>query len=80
MANRLVLVITSTNETVQQLIDKSFSDSAGTTVSLNRIVDYISGISCGAQTGATVQVTVRTTDPSVATAGSGSVQVTLSKL
>jgi hypothetical protein len=80
MANRLVIVVSDTNATITNLIEKTFSDSAGTTVSLSRIVDYISSIQCGAQTGATVQVTVRDTDPSVGTSGSGSVQVTLSKL
>jgi len=80
MANRLVIVVSDTNATIQNIIDKTFSDSAGTQVSLARIGDYLASIDSGAQTGATVQVTVRDTDPSVATHGSGSVQVTLSKL
>jgi hypothetical protein len=80
MANRLVLVISDTNATIQHLIDKSFKDSAGTAPSLNKIANYLLSVDCGAQTGATVQVTVRDTAPSVTTSGSGSVQATISKL
>lgn len=80
MANAVSIVVTSTNETVQQLIDKTFSDAAGTTPSLNRLIDYLSGIASGAQTGATIQFTVRTSAPSITTSGSGSVQATISKL
>lgn len=80
MANRVVVVISDINGTIQQLIDRTFRDSAGTQVSLNRLVDYLMAIDSGAQTGATVQVTVRDTDPSVATHGTGSVQATMSHL
>ncbi len=80
MANTLVLVIEDTNSTIGQLIDKTFKDHAGTTPSIDRLLNYLTSIQSGAQTGATIQFTVRDTDPSVGTSGAGSVQATISKL
>jgi hypothetical protein len=79
MAARLCVVVNDTNGTIADLIKQSFSD-AGTTPSMNRIVDYLMAVISGAQTGATVQVTVRDSAPSISTSGSGSVQATLSHL
>lgn len=75
----LVITINASNATVQNLIDKTFKDSAGTQPSLERLAAYLSEIACGATSGATVQFTVRDNNPSVATHGTGSVQVTHSK-
>jgi hypothetical protein len=79
MAARLCIVVNDTNGSIADLIAKSFRD-AGTTPSLNRIANYLLAVDSGAQTGATVQVTVRDTAPSISTSGSGSVQATLSHL
>jgi hypothetical protein len=67
MAKTLAIVINSTNDTIQTLIDRTFCDSLGTQASLARLCDFLSAIECGTMTGATMQFTVRDTDPAIGT-------------
>ena len=74
----LVLVIDATSgESIAQLNAK-IQDATNPNEALNNVTNYLDGIKSGAK-NASVQVTIRDTDPSVATSGSGSTQNTYNK-
>lgn len=74
MAAYVVVTINDPNNTIQHLKDRVYraNNAPDTTAAL---AAYIQGIAGGAF-AASVQVTIRDTDPSVTTSGTGSVQQT----
>lgn len=78
MSAHVVVVIKDTNGDIAGLNAKlENATGADKNALLNKVCDYIMGCAMGNNAAGTVQVTVRSTDPSVATAGSGSQQVTV---
>jgi hypothetical protein len=71
---KIVLVI-STPESIDQS-NAQIAVGNDPRIEANKLCDLIMGIASGAKPGPnSIQVTVRDTDPSVATSGSGSTQV-----
>lgn len=82
MAATLNITINMTG-TIQNLNDINFPTlSTGVTTggnnTLNQLIDYLGALSAGTQNG-TIIATTRDTDPSVATSGTGSRQITINK-
>lgn len=74
----LVLVVNVPNDTIQRLKDQAQFPTK-VSESINGCIDVLAAIAGGAKP-ASVQVTVRDTDPAVATHGTGSTQQTYNHL
>lgn len=78
----LTVVINASAETIANLTNKVMGVSTGSSdntngeKALNNLINLLSGMAGGAAASATVQMTTRDTDPSVATSGTGSTQLT----
>jgi hypothetical protein len=84
MANHVCIVISDTSSnsslTITQLIQLALkNDSTKYEEGIEQLQNYLQRFNAGVESG-TVQVTVRDTDPGISTSGSGSLQVTFSKL
>lgn len=74
----LCIVINVPNETIAQL-NADAQKPTKVSDEINALVNVLNGIN-GGEKPASVQVTTRSTDPSIATAGSGSQQFTYNHL
>lgn len=74
----LVLVVSLPNDSIAQ-INPQVQEPTKVDESINNCINVLTAIEGGLKAGV-VQVTVRDTDPSVSTSGSGSTQVTYSHL
>lgn len=74
----LVIVVNSPNDSIAEL-NQRIQNPTKVHVSIDNCSEYLEKVVSGNKS-ASVQVTVRSTDPAVATAGTGSTQNTYSKL
>lgn len=74
----LVIVVNSPNDSINEL-NQRIQEPTKVPESIDNCSEYLEKIVSGNK-AAVVQVTVRSTDPAVATAGTGSTQVVYSKL
>jgi len=72
---RIVLVINSSKESINQLNEKVINASGNPHEGIVKCRNYLDSLLAGA-VDASVQATTRDTDPAVATSGSGSAQRT----
>lgn len=74
----LVIVVNSPNDSINEL-NQRIQEPTKVPESIENCAEYLEKIMSGNKAGV-VQVTVRSTDPAVSTAGTGSTQVVYSKL
>lgn len=78
MSAVVTIVVVDTNGSIAQLNAKLQNASGADKNNLiNAVIDYLGGCSMGNNAAGTVQVTTRSTDPSVSLVGTGAQQVTV---
>lgn len=72
--SRVCIVINDPNATIVQLVDKLQVSTADKNTLINLVADYLTSAAMGNVSAGSVQVTVRDSDPSISTSGTGSAQ------